>query len=150
MNDIPSSCEVGAGAAPGAAPTRSRVLRWQPGFRWEGVPTVAYKAPADHWCGIVRTVLAGDRGEQTMFHVRYFEIEPGGHSSLEHHGHAHIVVVLRGRGEVKLGDRQDQLGFGDVVYVAPNDVHQFRNPFEDPFGFLCVVDAHRDAPVPAG
>ena len=38
--------------------------------------------------------------------------------------------------------------FGDVIYVAPNDPHQFRNPDDatEPFGFLCIVNAERDRP----
>jgi ribulose-bisphosphate carboxylase large chain len=124
------------------------VQRWQPGFRWDGAPAEAYKAAADHWCGVARTSLAGERGEQTAFHVRYFEIAPGGFSSLEQHRHEHVVVVLRGRGEVRLGGEAHPLGFGDVVYVAPHEVHQFRNAGEEPFGFLCMVDARRDTPVP--
>ena len=148
MDDTPSSCDVGARPVEDTqAVLGSRVLRWQPGFRWEGVPVEAYKAPADHWCGIRRTLLAGGRGEQTAFHVRYFEIEPGGFSSLEHHAHEHVVFVLRGRGEVRLGAETHALGFGDVVYVAPQEVHQFRNGADEPFGFLCMVDARRDAPA---
>jgi ribulose-bisphosphate carboxylase large chain len=150
MDQTPSSCDVSArpAAEAGAAPG-SRVLRWRPDFRWEGVPVEAYKAPADHWCGILRMALAGERGERTAFHVRYFEISPGGFSSLERHGHEHVVVVLRGRGEVRLGAEVHPLGFGDVVYVAPHEVHQLRNAADEPFGFLCVVDARRDAPVRA-
>ena len=125
----------------------SRVLRWQPGFRWEGVPVEAYKSPADHWCGIQRTVLAGKGGAKTAFHVRYFEIAPGGFSSRESHRHEHAVIVLRGRGLVNLGNERHELGFGDTVYVAPHEVHQFLNPTSEPFGFLCIVDAERDRPV---
>ncbi|HKI37499.1 MAG TPA: cupin domain-containing protein [Gemmataceae bacterium] len=151
MNETPSSCEVATRPeeeAPRAA--GSRVLRWQPGFRWDGVPVEAYKASADHWCGINRTSLTGERGEQTAFHVRYFEIAPGGFSSLEHHAHEHVVFVLCGRGEVRLGGDVHPLGFGDVVYVAPHEVHQFRNGSDEPFGFLCIVDARRDVPIPVG
>jgi quercetin dioxygenase-like cupin family protein len=38
---------------------------------------------------------------------------------------------------------------GDVVYVAPNDPHQFRNAEDatEPFGFLCIVNAERDTPL---
>jgi quercetin dioxygenase-like cupin family protein len=123
-------------------------MRLGPDFRWEGVPVTEYKSPADHWCGVARMVLAGKGGEQTAFQVRYFEIAPGGFSSLEHHTHEHVVVVLRGRGQVRLGGAVHDLGFGDGVYVAPHEVHQFRNPSAtEPFGFLCVVDARRDAPV---
>jgi ribulose-bisphosphate carboxylase large chain len=147
MDEMPSSCE--AGARPAGSVAGSRVLRWRPDFRWDGAPAEAYKAPADHWRDVLRTSLAGERGEGTAFHVRYFEIAPGGFSSLEHHGHEHVVVVLRGRGEVRLGAATHALGFGDVVYVAPHEVHQFRNADDEPFGFLCVVDARRDRPVRA-
>ena len=57
-------------------------------------------------------------------------------------------MVLRGRGEVALGGEVHALSFGDTVYVAPHEVHQFRNVSGDePFGFLCIVDAERDRPV---
>jgi ribulose-bisphosphate carboxylase large chain len=148
MSETGSSCDP-ASPPPAPAATGSRVLRWQDGFTWEGVPVEAYKAPADHWCGVSRTALAGERGEQTAFHVRYFEIAPGGYSSRERHRHEHVVVVLRGRGQVQLGDAVHHLGFGDTVYVAPHEVHQFRNTAEEPFGFLCIVDARRDRPAAA-
>jgi ribulose-bisphosphate carboxylase large chain len=127
----------------------SRIHRFDPSFRWDGIPVAEYKQPAEHWCGIVRQVLVGGRGEQTTFQVRYFEIAPGGFSSLESHRHEHAVFVLRGRGEVQLGELVQELHFGDVVYVAPNEVHQFRNTASEPFGFLCIVDAKRDAPATA-
>jgi quercetin dioxygenase-like cupin family protein len=150
-----SSCEA---PRPIARPTEasragatSRVVRFQEGFRWEGVATQQYKAPADHWCGITRSVLFGGQGDSTAFEVRYFEIAPGGFSSLESHAHEHAVIVLRGRGEVRLGDETHALAFGDSVYVAPHEVHQFRNsssePASEPFGFLCIVDAQRDRSV---
>jgi ribulose-bisphosphate carboxylase large chain len=113
-----------------------------------GVAATAYKAAADHHHGVSRTSLIGDNGERTAFHVRYFEITPGGHTTLEYHQHEHVVVVLRGRGVVQLGDGEQQLALGDTVYVAPHEPHQFRNPEAgEPFGFLCLVDAVRDRPV---
>jgi quercetin dioxygenase-like cupin family protein len=152
MNPTESSCEVGARLD---ARTGSRVMRFHPAgpgsaepHRWEGVPVADYKQPAAHWCGVTRMALIGETGESTAFHVRYFEIAPGGFSSLERHGHEHAVIVLRGRGEVQLGDRVHEVTFGDAVYVAPNEVHQLRNPSAtEPFGFLCIVDAQRDRPV---
>jgi quercetin dioxygenase-like cupin family protein len=133
--------------SPDAGP-RSRVLRFQPDFRWPGVPVAEYKAASEHHRGVTRTTLVGGSGERTAFQVRYFEIAPGGFSSLEHHQHEHAVFVLRGRGQVRLGDAVYDLGHGDLVYVAPHEVHQFRNLSDaEPFGFLCVVDARRDQPV---
>jgi len=156
MVSVSGSCESGTDAAitaqsqtaQGQTAPRSRVMRMQPGFRWEGVAVAEYQAPADHWCGISRQVLAGAQGERTRFQVRYFEIAPGGFSALEHHVHEHVVVVLRGAGQVQLGDVQHDLAGGDAVYVAPDEIHQFRNPSTaEPFGFLCIVDAERAAPA---
>jgi quercetin dioxygenase-like cupin family protein len=136
-------------ARPEPAP-RSRVLRFRPAggpaepFSWQDVPAHDYKQPAPHHRGVVRSVLVGAAGERTAFHVRYFEIAPGGHTTLERHAHEHAVVVLRGRGEVRLGDAVHAVGFGDAIYVAPYEAHQLRNPSaSEPFGFLCMVDARR-------
>jgi quercetin dioxygenase-like cupin family protein len=148
-----NTCELPVDRPAVPPPAGSRVMRFQPGasngepHTWQGVPVTAYKAPADHHCGVRKAVLAGESGEHTAFHVRYFEIAPGGNSSLERHEHEHVVVVLRGRGEVQLGSAVHALAFGDAVYVAPNEVHQLRNRSGDePFGFLCMVDACRDRP----
>jgi quercetin dioxygenase-like cupin family protein len=148
MNE--SSCEITA--RPGAVAGGSRVLKLDPAaFRWAGVPEADYKDAAAHHSGVTRMALVGGQGEAAAFHLRYFEIAPGGHSSREHHEHEHAVVVMRGRGEVTLGGEVHQLSFGDTVYVAPHEVHQFRNASSDePFGFLCVVDARRDRPVIVG
>ncbi len=133
----------------GEARESSKVVRFGD-FNWEGVEARSYKkvAPAATWHGVDRHLLIGESGEATPFQLRYFEIEPGGYTSHEKHAHQHAVVVLRGRGEVLLGERWQQVGFGDVVYVAPNDPHQFRTVGDAPFGFLCVVDANRDRPRP--
>ncbi len=147
MEAIGSSCEAAARPAASGA-VGSRVLRFGPDFRWQGVAVTDYKSPAHHWAGVCRTTLVGEAGEQTRFQLRYFEIAPGGFSSFEHHAHEHAVFVLRGQGEVQLGEQVHPLSFGDIVYVAPHEPHQFRNLGTEPFGFLCVVDAERDRPVP--
>jgi ribulose-bisphosphate carboxylase large chain len=112
------------------------------------VPRQEYKAAADQHCGVTRSVLVGEGGEKTAFHVRYFEVAPGGFTTLERHAHEHVVVVMRGRGVAVLGGEEHELGYGDALYVAPDEVHQLRNPSaQEPFGFLCMVDAVRDRPV---
>jgi ribulose-bisphosphate carboxylase large chain len=128
----------------------SKVIRHNGDFTWQGVPLEAYKATTEAWSGITRRELSGKRGETQRFHVRYFEIAPGGFSTLEEHEHEHVVIPLRGRGEVQFGCSIYRIGFGDVVYIAAGDPHQFRNAEDaaEPFGFLCMVNAERDAPRP--
>lgn len=136
-------------AAPDYAADRrvSRRYEFRPDYTWEGVPVQRYKADGEDWEGVVRQVLIGFR-EQTGFHVRYFEIAPGGHSSLEAHEHAHAVTAVRGRGRAVVGEQLWDLDFLDTVYIAPGTPHQFINDGAEPFGFLCVVDAQRDRPRP--
>jgi len=122
----------------------SRVIRFQ-GFRWADVPPIDYKRAGEGWRGVSRHPLIGPP-EGTPFHVRYFEVEPGGYTTHERHEHHHVVIALRGEGEVRLGDRWQPIGFGDVVFVAPNDPHQFRTTGDEPLGFVCIVNAERDRP----
>ncbi len=144
-----SSCEV---PEPEARPAR-RLRRFDAAtFSWEGVPPQVYKPAVEStlaWEGVTRHTLVGGAGEPTAYHLRYFEIQPGGFSSLERHTHAHAVIVLRGSGRVRVGDQSFDVRPFDLVYVAPEEPHQFLNadPVE-PFGFLCPVDAQRDAPRP--
>jgi mannose-6-phosphate isomerase-like protein (cupin superfamily) len=49
------------------------------------------------------------------------------------------VFVLEGTGVVLEGDQQHPLQRGDVVYVRPGELHQFRNAGQVPFKFLCLV-----------
>ncbi len=127
--------------------TTSKIFRAQESGDWKHIPVEPYKKESQTYRGMTRRELVGKRGEKTSFHLRYFEIEKGGYSTYEHHQHEHVVYITKGTGEVRLGCRYMTVGVGDVVYVGPDDAHQFLNPNSDePFGFLCVVDAVRDRP----
>src|SRR2546425_10497001 len=85
---------------------RSKVLKFTR-FRWGAVEVRDYKAPAAPFKDVTRQTLLGEApGEEPFsFITRYFEIQPGGYSTLERHQHPHAVVVLRGAGRVILGER---------------------------------------------
>lgn len=78
--------------------------------------------------------------------LRYFEVAPGAASRLEKHEHEHYVVVRTGLGYAVIGDDVTELGADDVVYVGPNELHQFVNRGDAPFGFYCFVESCRDFP----
>lgn len=128
---------------------RSKVIKAR-AFRWEGVRLTSYKESSALFRDVTRQTLLGEgAGEDGLSVVtRYFEVQPGGWSTLERHEHPHTVVVLRGRGSVVLGDATHEIGPYDAVYVAPGAVHQFRATTDEPLGFLCIVDRVRDRPVP--
>jgi ribulose-bisphosphate carboxylase large chain len=108
-----------------------------------------YKAEGTDFQGITRQELTGIFGERTNFNLRYFEIQPGGYSSLERHVHEHVIIGARGKGILINEDREIPIAVHDVAYIAPQRKHQLRNHGSEPFGFYCIVDHERDQPVRA-
>jgi len=109
----------------------SKVHRRLPDGSWDGVPARGYGA------GGRRHELVGTDG----YSVRWFEVPPGETSTLERHGHDHSVVIQRGRARVTLETETHELGPGDVVYVAPGELHAFAAIGDEPLAFICVRSA---------
>lgn len=149
MEHPEASCELPEESVPDDGRRHRQFDR--PAFAWHGVSPQVYKlgggsSPGTAWRDVVRYTLVGAAGEPAAFHLRYFEIGPGGFSSLEKHAHVHSVVVLRGTGHVVVGTEVFTVAPFDLIYVPPRTAHQFVNIGEEPFGFLCPVDAARDPP----
>lgn len=115
-------------------------------FNWSGVERKDYKTDTDNFKDIHRYTLLGDEHPELNTQTRYFEIQPGGYSSLEYHRHPHSVVIIRGRGHVILNNELREISAFDAIYVAPNTIHQFHADEDEPLGFICVVDRYRDRP----
>ncbi|VFU07445.1 cupin domain-containing protein [Methylocella tundrae] len=121
------------------------VRRSLEGFRWEGVSHRPYKeAESAPFKAISRQTLFSD--PRLLGELRYFEIEPGGFSTLERHEHMHAVMVLRGEGACLVGGTIRTLRLHDLVTIAPWTWHQFRAGDKERLGFLCLVNAERDRP----
>ena len=114
------------------------------GFRWLGVELTRYKPEgAAPFRDVTRQTLF--RRDDMRGELRYFEVAPGGHSTLERHAHAHAVMILRGAGRVLVGTAIHDVAALDLVTVPPHTWHQFRAGAAA-LGFLCMVDAARDKP----
>lgn len=124
--------------------SKSKIIRHCQG-RWRGISKVKYKENSTKWAKVDRFPLI--LSDSLCFEVRYFEIAPGGFSSLEYHNHAHVVVVLKGKGKVRLDKSYRILRQFDVLFIEPRQIHQLLNPYDEPFGFLCIVDRERDRPI---
>jgi quercetin dioxygenase-like cupin family protein len=114
-------------------------------YRWDGVAELPYKEDDRAlFKSITRQVLFSD--SELAGELRYFEVAPGGFSTLERHEHMHAVLVLRGRGHCLIGGEVRALETRDLVTVPPMTWHQFRATEGEPLGFLCMVNARRDKP----
>jgi S-methyl-1-thioxylulose 5-phosphate methylthiotransferase len=115
------------------------------GYRWEGVEELPYKEDSRAlFKSITRQVLFAD--PQLDGELRYFEMAPGGFSTLERHEHMHAVLILRGRGHCLVGEEVRAIETRDLVTVPAMTWHQFRATQGEPLGFLCMVNAARDKP----
>jgi len=83
--------------------------------------------------------LVGEGDHAPNFAMREFELEPGGHTPHHFHSYEHEIYVLEGEGCIVDGKHERPLRPGDVVYVAPDDPHQFRNVGAVPFKMLCLI-----------
>ncbi len=128
------------------------IPRFRPaaGFRWEGVDLLEYKDEGSApFKAITRQVLF--HSPELGCELRYFEMQPGGHSTLERHEHVHAVTIFRGRGKCLVGADVFEVTAPDLIYIPPMTWHQFRATEGEPLGFLCMVKAHRDKPqLPTG
>jgi mannose-6-phosphate isomerase-like protein (cupin superfamily) len=114
-------------------------------FRWDGVEHRPYKEDERAlFKTVTRQVLFSD--PQMRSELRYFEVAPGGFSTLEKHEHVHAVLILRGGGDCLIGNKVERVGQNDLISVPPWTWHQFRATDDEPLGFLCMVDAERDKP----
>lgn len=89
---------------------------------------------------VTKQLVVGTADGAPNFAFRVFTIAPGGHSPHHTHDVEHVNYIISGQGAlVDAEGRLNPLGPGDFAFVAPRDVHQFRNTGTEPFVFICAV-----------
>ncbi len=86
----------------------------------------------------VRWLITKDIGAKN-FAMRLFEIAPGGFTPLHEHPWEHEVFVLKGSGIVKSSTDEMEFKEGDVIFIPPNETHQFNNKSNESLEFLCLI-----------
>jgi len=89
-------------------------------------------------------MLVGPADGAGNFHMRQFEVAPGGFTPHHSHDYEHEILVLSGTGLAKSQQGDRPLQPGDVVYVPPNEKHQFVNQGDQPLSFICLIPAPKD------
>lgn len=92
--------------------------------------------------------LVGQPDGAPNFAMRQFEVAAGGHTPRHSHPYEHEIFVLEGEGVAVEGTTERRMRAGDVLYVAPDEIHQFRNTSGATLKFLCLVPhMPKDTPV---
>jgi len=87
---------------------------------------------------MIREVITAREGAPT-FAMRVFDVAPGGHTPFHEHDYEHEIFVLEGQGEVTEGERIFELRPGSTALIQPGTPHQFRNPTDQVFRFICLI-----------
>jgi quercetin dioxygenase-like cupin family protein len=86
----------------------------------------------------IRWLISKEDGAKN-FAMRMFEVQPGGCTPLHRHPHEHEVFVVDGQAAVVCEGREYALEREHVVFVPPNEQHQFRNTGSTMVRFLCLI-----------
>ncbi|KON27951.1 hypothetical protein AC481_03500 [miscellaneous Crenarchaeota group archaeon SMTZ-80] len=86
----------------------------------------------------VRWLITKDTGANN-FAMRLFEIKPEGHTPLHEHPWEHEVFVLEGKGIIMSQNGEVKFKKGDVIFISPNEKHQFVNKSKKETKFLCII-----------
>ena len=86
-----------------------------------------------------RFALTRDDG-MPNYALRIMEFAPGGHTSLHSHAEEHEFYFIEGEPAVFDGEgRETRLASGDVLYVAPREVHQICNAGAGVMRMICTI-----------
>ena len=100
----------------------------------------AYGSDADgvaiRWISDRRT---GSEDYLHNFALRYFTIRPGGYLAPHKHPWEQEIVVTKGRGTVATKENETDVGVGDAVYFAGDELHGFKNTGGETFEFYCII-----------
>lgn len=66
-------------------------------------------------------------------------MDPGGHSPLHSHPWEHEVFILDGEGVVFSSGEERKFRSGSVIFIPPNEKHQFINTGEKTIKSLCFI-----------
>lgn len=109
------------------------------------MPIISYRdVPAETVeegaCGVkIRWLITEKSGAR--FVMRHFEIEPRGYTPKHQHPWEHEVFILSGTGQLLEGQAERPFGPGDVIFIPPNELHQFRNTGAEALTLLCLIPA---------
>ena len=71
--------------------------------------------------------------------MRLFRLQPGGHTPRHQHDWEHINHIVKGKGRLRIGETVHELTEKDFALVPSNTEHQFENPYDEVFEFICIV-----------
>ena len=89
--------------------------------------------------GVSMRWLISDKDGAPTFAMRMVEVELEGYTPYHTHPWEHEVYILQGTGVVVGEEGEKPYSAGDVVYIPPNETHNFKNTGQEALQFLCLI-----------
>ena len=97
------------------------------------------KVVMDGASGVTKKVTIGKKEGWDGYIMRVFKITPGGYTPKHRHDWEHVNHVISGKGVLMIDGVEQNINEKDYAFVPPNIEHQFSNPFDEDFEFICIV-----------
>jgi len=99
----------------------------------------ANKVEMEGAVNVYKKVPVGRKEGWSGYTMRTFTISPGGHSPKHSHDWEHVNYVIQGKGRLMIDGREQDVDERDFAFVPANIEHQFSNPYDKDFEFICIV-----------
>ena len=97
------------------------------------------KVEMDGVVGVTKKIPIGKKEGWDGYTMRVFKIAPGGNTPKHKHDWEHVNHIIAGRGKLMIDGVEHEVGEKDYAFVPPNTDHQFSNPYDEDFEFICIV-----------
>lgn len=83
--------------------------------------------------------LISEADSARNFIMRMFHVAPGGSTPFHSHDWEHEVFIVEGQGILVTTESEIPFQRGSVIFIEPNEEHQFKNTDDEPLSFLCLI-----------
>ncbi len=94
---------------------------------------------ADNVKYVEKQILIGPNDGSTNIRMRLFTVKPGGYTFYHTHDYEHLIKIEKGKGIAIDKDGEHIIEEGMVLFVKPNEIHQFKNNSDSELQFICVI-----------
>ncbi|MEA1878460.1 MAG: cupin domain-containing protein [Bacteroidota bacterium] len=85
-------------------------------------------------------ILIGTDDSSDNIIMRQFIIAPGGNTPRHTHNYEHVIKIESKHGIIIDKDEvEHELSEGQSLFVPPNELHQFKNPYDEDFEIICII-----------
>jgi quercetin dioxygenase-like cupin family protein len=59
--------------------------------------------------------------------IIWVDVAPGSNQSLHKHFSEQVYVIIKGRSRIRVGNEEQEVAEGDLVYIPPDAIHGIKN-----------------------